>query len=366
MAAAVMALFFMPALVGAESSFLHYPAFIFHSINAPERLAPAKQRVKDAGFSTIFVWDSVDGKNSKELREQWTDLGINYEKFMSLGPPQAAIISHLLLLQFALNSNMEYFFFLEDDVFFHSNWSNLWEIYWEATPKDFHLLYIGSHMLNPSNKDLVVQTPCINTHAIMYSRVGVEYVYDLLLKTYQSYNGEQHVLVDQVLFEHEKSNPPMKWYAWNRMVSPDVDALSLFAYRKNEHGLAFQDITNFTSSRYWVESQEAHVVLQALQSNQRGTLEMCQVLEQEIIHAKKSAKGRVWYVIQIQWANCLIDVANASPTPKIYSKLYHRVVDIIQEIYTFFDEHEEIPFQWWMKSTMQTALNNMQLRSTPN
>lgn len=117
-----------------------------------------------------------------------------------------------------IQDNVPYRVFFEDDALGHLDLPNgLGQTFWDATPKSFDILYLGSMMdrNHPEVADrtkLVVKAPTYCTHAYILSRKGAEKLLALAKQT----NAAGHPLtaIDIQLFQWQVAGL-IDWYCWN-------------------------------------------------------------------------------------------------------------------------------------------------------
>jgi GR25 family glycosyltransferase involved in LPS biosynthesis len=132
---------------------------------------------------------------------------------------------------------------MEDDVEFHQRWHELAPRYWQATPKDFDVLYIGNQMDAPASGNIVI-VPVYCTHAYIITLQGAKAFYDLCVKCPTGTRMMDCMINDSMRksFETNGEHMPFTWYVWNASMFPDSNMYKrpdYWAIRNT--GLVFQD-----------------------------------------------------------------------------------------------------------------------------
>jgi GR25 family glycosyltransferase involved in LPS biosynthesis len=219
------------------SDILDSPAYIINLDVATDRFIETSKNIKDAGFTCI---ERVSGIHASQIGEErlsteWAKHGS--PEFKKDGIPEILLDVHIgrkgiMLSQlhiWKMISEMEnvdddaIFTIFEDDVVFHSNWSELAPLYSIKTPSDFDILFMGNQLqiINPdgnltsilSNKH-VCRVPSFCLHAYVITKRGAKKIYDAVL----AYPGGIYT-IDLMLFDMMRelngSKCPFNWYCWN-------------------------------------------------------------------------------------------------------------------------------------------------------
>lgn len=235
-----------------------FPTYVIHlSKKCQERKIFFFNNIKNAGYENINIFEAVDAYDDYMMSE--TLKIFNYPKIdNSLSKGQiGCLLSHLKLYKYIIdnkieNVNVNVF---EDDVYFHPKWNKLSQEYYNNTPKDYDILFIGNQIHNhKSNK--INSEPCYCTHAYIITLDGAKKIYDLLLNFGFDFEMNTKILgkkfdgifVIDIIFYiiQERTNANMinslfKWYCWNgTYYKCDDNKLPLKGLNVKNSGLVFQ------------------------------------------------------------------------------------------------------------------------------
>jgi GR25 family glycosyltransferase involved in LPS biosynthesis len=173
-------------------------------------------RLAACGFSNINFVDAFDGYR-ENVDEALRSLGILLKTDIKPGP-KACFYTHVAEWKKMIDEDIPYRVFFEDDVLGHLDLPNgLGQTFWDATPKDFDMLYLGS-MMNPAEPELydpnnrIVNLPSYCTHAYIMTLEGAKKI----IKLMNEINSNNIPLnnLDITLVEFQRHNR-MNWYCWN-------------------------------------------------------------------------------------------------------------------------------------------------------
>jgi len=178
-------------------------AYIINLDLATDRYKESYKNIIDAGFTRV---ERVSGVHICESYNE-----IENRK-------QGQLLSHLNIWKKISEmkdvSDDMYFTIFEDDVIFHNDWKALAPHYFENTPKDFDILFIGNQAKLNTEDDLVVQKPTFSTHAYIITYNGAKKLYKWLLTRESKseiealdeifYNSMMHSILYDFI-----------WYCWN-------------------------------------------------------------------------------------------------------------------------------------------------------
>lgn len=173
-------------------------------------------KLKQVGFTNIEVVDSFDGFND-DVDAALRELGIQFNPALRPGHKGCSYTMMREWKRF-LDSGDEFRIFFEDDAIGHLDLPKaLGQKFWEATPKNFDILYMGS-MMNPGDPDvanpnaLVVQSPTYCLHAYILSRKGAQRLFTLA-KVMNAQGQPLNMLdIQLVMWQVEKK---LNWQVWN-------------------------------------------------------------------------------------------------------------------------------------------------------
>ncbi len=173
-------------------------------------------RLAQLGFSNIEIVDSFDGYQY-DVDHALQELGVRFNPTLGKGHKGCSYTMMREWKRF-LDSGDDYRIFFEDDAMGHLDLPNgLGQKVWNATPKEFDILYMGNMMgtQDAQLKDpnaLVVQVPTYCLHAYILSRKGAERMWDLAKQMNQA-GMDLNMLDIQVFLWQVQGN--IKWYCWN-------------------------------------------------------------------------------------------------------------------------------------------------------
>jgi len=162
------------------------------------------------GFTNLEIMDAFDGHN-EDVDSALTSLGIQVNPNLGKGH-KGCCQTHYAAWKQMIDDGVPFRVFFEDDVIPHLDIKALGEKYWNATPKDFDMLYLGS-MMNPEEKEfknspeLILKLPSYCTHAYMLSRKGA-----LRLMELCKISVLHMIDIQLICWQDEKK---LIWYCWN-------------------------------------------------------------------------------------------------------------------------------------------------------
>jgi GR25 family glycosyltransferase involved in LPS biosynthesis len=170
-------------------------------------------RLAAAGFSNIELIDGLDGFY-EDVDKALKELGIHMAPNTGLGQ-RGFSYSHLKQWKDMIDEGAPYRVFFEDDALGHLDLPNgLGQKFWDATPKDFDILYLGS-MMNPADPalnspdSLVVQLPTYCTHAYILTLKGAKRIWELITNM-----NTPLITLDIQLVQWQVAKK-INWQCWN-------------------------------------------------------------------------------------------------------------------------------------------------------
>ena len=170
---------------------LNKPAFVIHLKNkSQERQHFFTKNILGAGFKDMNVFEAVDASNPNILEETMKQFPkIKFDKELSKGQI-GCCLSHFKVLLHIIQNNIDIATIFEDDVHFHPNWSVLSERYYQHTPKNFDIIFIGNQ-INPKNPK-ISSSSTFCTHAYIVTLLGAKRLLRALLTwDYQNFKYYQ-------------------------------------------------------------------------------------------------------------------------------------------------------------------------------
>jgi GR25 family glycosyltransferase involved in LPS biosynthesis len=173
-------------------------------------------RLAACGFSNIEFVDAFDGFY-ENVDEALSKLGFVFNSELKPGHKGCAY-THIAEWKKMIDENIPYKVFFEDDVLGHLELPNgLGQKFWDATPKEFDMLYLGS-MMNANDptlhdpNNIIVQAPTYCTHAYIITLEGAKKLFNILNKLKSNNIPINTIDIALVQFQIHKL---INWYCWN-------------------------------------------------------------------------------------------------------------------------------------------------------
>jgi hypothetical protein len=173
-------------------------------------------RLAAAGFSNIVCVDSFDGFHA-DVDAALEKLGVKFLDELRPGH-KGCSYSHMKAWKDMIDEGVPYRIFFEDDALGHLDLPNgLGQTFWDATPKDFHILYLGNMMgaAAPALADpnaRVVQVPTYCLHAYMLTLEGAKHLWALANDMNARGQPLQMLDIQLVVWQVEGK---VNWQCWN-------------------------------------------------------------------------------------------------------------------------------------------------------
>jgi glycosyl transferase family 25 len=226
------------------SYLLKQPVFVIHIEKyALERSSFFKTNIKNAGYTDIRIFEGVkvsDGENIKELEN------LKFCDDMNNGR-KGCLISHLKLYRHIISNNIKICTIFEDDVHFHPDWKKLAPKYYNNTPDDFDIIFIGNQIIecqNSNNVPKINTRSCFCTHAYVITLEGAKKLLSHLL--YWNNLKGLHAIDIMIKDIQDKMNKKkikrnIIWYCWNGTSFPcEFNSYPLEGINVRNTGLVFQ------------------------------------------------------------------------------------------------------------------------------
>lgn len=205
-----------------------------------ERWLTVVNRIKDAGFTSIHRFDAI---GSNRLQQGWAILNnpsFAHNKdvfFQHVLGKQGCFLSHMLLWKEIIEKQIPFMTIFEDDILFHELWNTIAPMYFDMTPKDFDILYLGSQF-EKASKYHIDRVPVYCLHAYVISLKGATKLYNMILN-----NPEGVYTIDGILLEFMYKDA-FNWYVWNGSTFyPSNIKMQNHRWVVRNNGLVFQDET---------------------------------------------------------------------------------------------------------------------------
>lgn len=139
-------------------------------------------RLRAAGFTNIEEVDAFDGF-MEDVDKALKEAGLLFNPELKPGH-KGFSYTQMMAYKRIIDDNVPYRILFEDDALGHLDLpKGLGQKFWDATPKDFDVLYLGSMMgRNPELDDpekLVVKLPTYTTHALLVTLSGAKKIWAL-------------------------------------------------------------------------------------------------------------------------------------------------------------------------------------------
>ena len=222
-------------------SILHGPVFVINMNKSTERWSQVTDRLKEAGFINIIREQGVDASHEGQLESNWKKHDSPPfdpwdKEFVEFKGKQGCFLSHANIWKKMIEEEIPYASIFEDDILFHSGWKEIAPLYYEHTPNDWDILYLGSQHDFTSTFN-VDKGPVYCTHAMVVTLEGARKLYDCIVK-----NPKGVYTVDYMIkVEMCKKAPCISWYVWNGLLFPSPEAQMSRGWARRNGGLVFQD-----------------------------------------------------------------------------------------------------------------------------
>ena len=195
-------------------------------------------KLAEVGFTNVEVVEAFDGFQDN-VDAALDALGVKFNPELRPGHKGCSYTMMREWKRF-LDSDDDYRLFFEDDALPHLDLAKgLGQKFWDATPKEFDILYMGNMMGNghPELADpekLVVQVPTYCLHAYILTKKGAQRMFDLA----SAYNKKGYALnmLDIQLVQWQVSGE-LNWQCWNGVWTPR-------SYPTFDGGLPWQHFQN--------------------------------------------------------------------------------------------------------------------------
>ena len=214
---------------------LNSPAFVIYvEALAPERKDFFSNNIINAGFTNMQIFPGVNAKDETELNDAVSLFpGIKFDNEPNLGQ-KGCLLSHLKVLKHIIDNKILISTIFEDDVHFHPQWKELAPKFFENTPKDFDLIFIGNKINNPERIPRISKAECFCTHAYIITLQGAYRLMNSLLNwDYKDFNIFQPgwnlvglYMIDVMIINMQTRmnkrvlNKKFTWYCWNGTKNP--------------------------------------------------------------------------------------------------------------------------------------------------
>jgi hypothetical protein len=247
---------------------INSPAFIINLETKHERLAYSKENITNAGFTDIRRFNAVKGSDDDQVKSALKSL--NNPKIhdeMETPGRVGCLLSHLTLLRHIIDEKIQLATIFEDDVFFHPQWDKLATEYYNETPNDYDVIFIGNSIdsirLGTSCNDKVLTESCFSLHCYTVTLEGAKRLldaclnwrYDIFNEMFSGQGIKGLYVVDimykftQIIINMKKIEKKFTWYCWNGTVYPcEFNTIPFSRYNIANSGLVFQALDKFETT----------------------------------------------------------------------------------------------------------------------
>lgn len=213
------------------------------------RTTETQKRLYNTGFQKGSIWHGIDGFFDN-IPEVCKKLGMPWLTFPdSMGPGHiGCALSHISLWKHIVDQKLPYGLIFEDDALPHPEIQKLGPIWYDQTPNDSDVVFLGNQM-NPDDlriydsRNKIIKSPCFCLHAYIITYKGAQRFLELL---------ESCPLdaIDKCIVHWQQANL-FVWVCWNAtflprpypVFDPNIQASQnepLIVY-KRDNGLFYQD-----------------------------------------------------------------------------------------------------------------------------
>lgn len=212
---------------------LDAPAYVINLDRCPERWVCASQRLVNAGYTNVMRYSGVDGR-AVDLMTAWKTHCPDptfMRPWANVGE-QGCMLSWLGVLKQIAEGTSPVASVFEDDMVFHPAWSTHASTFYDETPSNYDVVFMGSQTVCVVGNTRVMRVPMYCMHAVMFTKEGAKKLYNFLT-TRPIYT------IDAMIYDNWNTNA-FKHYIWNFK-----DPKYAFTGFK---GLVYQDKTQFKST----------------------------------------------------------------------------------------------------------------------
>lgn len=238
---------------------LSQPAFVIHIEElSPERTHFFTENIKNAGYTDMRVFRGVKARDPVELTESIKTFKYPVKINTTNNISQiGCMMSHLKVYKHIIDNNINVCTIFEDDVHFHPKWHTIASNYFNSTPKNYDVIFIGNWIENYKHAPKINNYPCLTTHAYIITLNGAKKLLSSILK-WDYYNYKQRQLnglhiIDTIIkniqtrIKERKIKRLFNWYCWNGTKHSCPHNSMDHKYLKSNCGLVFQS-ENFKST----------------------------------------------------------------------------------------------------------------------
>jgi len=173
-------------------------------------------KLKQLGYTNLEAVDAFDGFED-DVDSALLGLGVQFHPELR-GGHKGCSYSHMALWKRMVKDGTPYMTIFEDDCLGHLDLAKgLGQTFWDSTPKEFDILYLGN-MMNPSDPFLgdpdkkVVQVPSYCLHAYILTLSGAKRLLELAKELNK--DGQPLAMLDVQLVQWQVQGQ-LNWHCWN-------------------------------------------------------------------------------------------------------------------------------------------------------
>ncbi len=229
---------------------LNAPCKVINLDHNTARWKISEERIKEAGFQNIERFSAINAKNEEELVKGWDIVGypdIAYKyaiSFITNIGIQGCFLSHFKIWKEIIDKKIPYIVVFEDDVLFHPEWKTLGPAYFEKTPTDYDILYMGNRNDNVITGHIEINAPVYCLHAMVLTYNGVKKLWDMLLRLSIGVYAVDDMIHGMISHKNRRSNKeyPFTAIVWNvSKFFPCSETDMTHNWKIRNNGLVFQD-----------------------------------------------------------------------------------------------------------------------------
>jgi hypothetical protein len=180
-----------------------------------------------------------------------------FDKEQNLGQ-KGCTFSHLKLYKYIIENQIQVCTIFEDDVHFHPQWKDLAPKYFQNTPNNFDIIFMGNQVEHPDKIPRINTKPCYCLHAYIITLEGAKKLLSYLLNwdywspDISKYMGHTRPITGLVItdvmiknIQQRMNNGTLSkkiyWYCWNGTYNEcEFNKLPLKGINVRNTGLVFQ------------------------------------------------------------------------------------------------------------------------------
>ena len=219
------------------SNLLNAPCKVINLKKNSARWNITQERLNTVGFTNIERFDAI---SPDTIKENWDKVGnpkIAVEKdecFANVLGKQGCFLSHILIWKDIIETKRPFTVIFEDDILFHELWDTIAPLYFEKTPKDYDIMYLGSQFQKASCYH-IDKVPVYCLHAYVITFEGATKLYNMIMSSSIGVYTIDCMLLDFMYADL------YKWYVWNGYAFYPSNLKMSHKWAIRNNGLVYQD-----------------------------------------------------------------------------------------------------------------------------